>query len=303
MFDFFIEETNPGKSTQPHNKPPKENQLKRLIFTKPGTKKYKFILESEISLNSMIIKTKVETSWILQVLNITEDEFVLSLVAYDYVLKDCNDKGFAELYQITRQFQKLYDDITVSVDHHGNLKKVLNHDQLVHKWEDIKQETVQYFGDQANLDQFLAVDNETFSTPEFLQKIIREVEFFFVYLQAGGYGQKFSSYRELQRENAFRTGQITWDLDFSGKNQITYDKPIGEMKVSSFFQPGKNWIKEAYGKMPFLEIDKIKPNFELKGHYEFNSSSGWIKNAWLDVNEIVHPQLLFHKLKYKIQEI
>jgi len=179
--------------------------MKKLQFLTTGTKKYKFTLEGEMGLNVMYSKTKTETSWVLQVNNISGNRYIIDLVAYDIFLKECDNEGFRELFQVTRQFQKLYDEIKVITDWEGNLVEVLNQKQLIEKWKQIKIETIQYFNDDMNLDDFFSVNDEEFAKPEFLHRIIREVEFFFLYLQLGGYGRNFSSWglTEIKRDNIY----------------------------------------------------------------------------------------------------
>jgi hypothetical protein len=307
MFDFFIEEIGPDN--KPGNSKPtasvKPERMKRLMFRKTGVKKYKFTLEGEMGLNVMHSKTVTDTSWILQVQNILEGGYVIDLVAYDIRLRECDNEGFRELFQITRQFQKLYDEVKVRTDLAGNLQKVLNPEQLFEKWKHIKNETVQYFNDDMNLEQFFAVKDEDFTKPEFLNKLIREVEFFFLYMQSGGYGQKFQSWgaTELKRDNAFHTETIPWILNFSGNYEINPASPFGKMKVEGSFTPDRKWLQKAYGEMPFIKLEEMKPDFNLKGAYIFNNENGWLKEAKLEVNEIVHPGQLYHRMKYQIQEI
>ena len=313
MFDFFIEEIPSGKnkktsesSTVSSSVTTRKERMKRLQFMTTGTKKYKFTLEGEMGLNVMCSKTKTETSWILQVQDILDSGYVIDLVAYDIVLKECNNEGFKELFQVTRQFQKLYDEIKVQTDYEGNLIKVLNQKRLIEKWKQIKSETIQYFNDDMNLNEFFAVNDEEFAKPEFLHKIIQEVEFFFLYLQSGGYGRKFGSWgniKEIKRDNAFRTNAIAWDLEFSGEFEINPDSAYGNMDVESRFEPDKKWLQKAYGAIPFIKLDELRPDFSLKGKYIFYNKNGWLKKAELEVNEIVHPDQLYHKMKYRIQEI
>lgn len=307
MFDFFVEEINPNKNINSSDKTTqstsKRERMKQLNFRSTGVKKYKFTLESEVIVGSLYSKTSVENSWILQVQKIMEDTHILDLVTYDVALKECNEQGMKELFQITRYFQKIYDEVKVLVNLDGTIKQVMNPEQLIEKWKTMKLDSIQYFGDETNLDQYFAVDDEAFSKPEFIKKLTSEIEFFLIYMQLGGYGHKFNSYGELKRDNAFRTGQITWDLNFSGKDEIETGSSLGEMNVTGIFQPGKNWTKQAYGQVQFLNIDEVKPDFNLKGKYIFYNNNGWLQKASLTMNEIVHPKLLFHKMNYKIQEI
>lgn len=307
MFDFFLEETpqSPKKGNTVQEKMTKTEKMKRLFFRKTGTKKYKLTLSSAMKLNNMLSKTVAETSWILQVQNILNEKYLIDLTAYDYTLKECNNQGFAELYHVTRQFQKIYDEINVITSLDGRVLSVKNGEQLLEKWKNLKKETLQYFGKEISLEQFFAVNDEEFLKPDYLCKLISEVEFFFIYMQIGGYGQKFNPFGfvELNRDNAFKTAVIKWDLDFSGRYEIIPDSPLGKMEVKSTFEPNKNWLKQGYGEVPFLKIEELKPDFSLNGNYIFHNESGWLKEAELNVNEIVHPTLLYHKMNYKIQEI
>jgi hypothetical protein len=282
-----------------------KEKMKRLHFTSGGTKKYRFTLEGEMGLNVLSTKTKTETSWILQVQNITDKGYVLDLVAYDIALKECDNGGFEELFHITRQFQKLYDELRVETDLEGNLVRVLNQKQLIEKWAQIKRETIQYFNEDMNLDDFFAISDEEFSQPEFLHKIVQEAEFFFLYLQLGGYGQKFNSLGtvELKRDNAFRTNVIHWDLEFSGRQEQRPNSAFGIMEIDGSFEPGKKWLQKSYEEMPFVKIEELKPEFSIKGKSLFYNDSGWLKEAELEVNEIVNPNTLYHKMKYRIEEI
>lgn len=308
MFDFFVEETgsNKNKNTSDNNtiqSTSKRERMKRLYFKSTGVKKYRFTIESEVLVANLHSKTTIENSWVLQIQKITDDGYILDLVTYDSTLKECNEQGMKELFQITRYFQKIYDEVKVSVYLDGTIKQVINQNQLIEKWKAMKFDSIQYFGDETNLDQYFAVNDETFSKPEFIKKLASEIEFFFIYMQLGGYGQKLNSYRELKRDNAFRTGEIIWDLDFTGKDEIETNSPLGEMNINGFFQPSKSWAKQAYGQVQFVNVDELKLDFNLKGKYTFYNDNGWLKEALLTLNEIIHPKLLFHKMNYKIQEI
>jgi len=299
MLDFFPEHTS-GQGLLS-----KKEKMKRLAFYETGVRKYKFTLEGEMGLNVMHSKTITESLWILQVQDIMNDGYIIELITYDVALKECDSEGFSQLFQVTRQFQKLYDEIKVKTDREGKLIKVLNPERLLERWKQIKNETVQYFNAGTNLDDFFAITDEDFSKPDILYKIINEVEFFFIYLQTGGYGQKFNpfTYREIRRDNAFRTGVIEWDMEFMAKYEVKPESPLGKIKVNSKFEPNKKWLEKAYGEMPFIKVEDLKPDFTLNGEYIFDNRSGWIKKAVLNINEIVHPSQLFHKMKYSIEEI
>lgn len=307
MFDFFIEENDPGSKLKPKDsdKENKEVVINRLAFLKKGTKKYKFTLEAEMGLNTLYSKTIIDNFWILQVLDISDQGYIIDLVNYDVQLRECNNEGFKEMFHVTRQFQKLYDEIRVTIDKEGNLIKVMNAQRMGDRWKQIKKETISYFNDGTDLDEFFAIKEDEFYKPEFLQKIVREVEFFFIYLQVPGYGRKIKQWNnsEIKRDNAYRTEQIRWVLDLSGRKEIITDSPLGQINVKSVFETNNKWLQRGYGNMPFVKVEELKPDFSLKGEYQFYNKSGWLKRAKVLVNEIAHPKNLYHKMNYLIEEI
>lgn len=302
--DFFVEESSKPNKKEIENSF-SQKKMKRLSFLSTGTKKYKFTLEGEMKLNVMLSQTKTETSWLLQCKDISDDGYIFDLLSYDTVLKECNSDGFKELFLITNQFKKLYDEIKFQTDKEGKLLRVLNPEKLTEKWQRLKAETIQYFGDETTIDKFFAVNDEEFAKQDFLNKLINEVEFFMFYLQLAGYGKKFNSWAtgEIKKDNAFRTGVIIWDLSFSGKNEIIPGSPLGKVVTKGSFGPNKKWLEKAYGEIPFIKLEELEPQFTIEGNYTFYNKSGWLKSASIELNEVVHKNLLYHKMKYIIEEI
>lgn len=305
IFDLDIQEnSSSGKKNNPDSKE-KYTLQKKLNFRKTGTKKYRFTLEGEAMLHSMRSQTKVEYSWMLNIQQINDDFYILNIITYDNELKYSNEQGLRELFYVTNMFQKIYDDIKVKVDLNGKVLQVLNSDTLVDRWKRFKHESIEYFGTKTNLEEYFAVSDDQFSDPNFLKMLVSKSEFFFIYLQAGGYNRKFNSFSnyELIRSNAFEKGDIKWLISYLGKDQIADKSHLGEMKLEGGFIPNKKWLKDSYGELNFLDIDKLVPQFSMKGNYVFYNSNGWLKESVLEVNEIVDPKQLFHKLKYSIKEI
>lgn len=304
-FDLDIQEINNPERRNNFNLKEEYVQQKKLNFRKTGTKKYRFTLEGEAMLHSMFSKTKVEYSWMLNVQQINDEFYILNIITYDNELKYSNEQGLQELFYVTNMFQKIYDDIKVKVDLNGKVLQVLNSDTLIDRWKRFKHESIKYFGTETNLEEYFAVTDEQFADPNFLKTLVSKSEFFFVYLQAGGYNRKFNSFSnyELIRSNAFEKGDIKWLISYSGKDQIASKSHIGEMKLDGSFVPNKKWLKDSYGELNFLDVDKLDAKFSIKGNYVFHNSNGWLKESVLDVNEIVDSKQLFHKLKYTIKEI
>ncbi|MCX2430386.1 hypothetical protein [Pedobacter sp. GR22-10] len=62
----------------------------------------------------------------------------------------CNNQGFKEMFLVTRQLEKLYDEFEAVVNQSGEILEIKNIDFLQQKWKRIKNELVNYFDEAPN---------------------------------------------------------------------------------------------------------------------------------------------------------
>lgn len=281
----------------------KENYRTSIDIWKTGSQKYILTLDSEMQLNSLNIKNTVATNIILQIKDIQKKEFILDILSYDKEMTSCNNEGIQQMFTVTRHFEKLYDEFKVVISKDGTLKSIENFNYLQNKWKKIKNDSLQYFDTETDIESFFNLDEKTVNDQDFWIKALNEQEILFLYFGLSGYGTKFSSVERLRRENAFKTGAIDWVLQKTAKQEL-HKAPFNIVQeVTGVFEPSKKWMKKGYGKMPFFEGIPFKEDFNIKGNYLFDAESGFIKQATITVNEIVHPSILFHKLKYTLTPI
>lgn len=281
-------------------KPASEKKVirKRLNFWETGMQKYKLVLEGEMQLNSMHTRNKVEDSIIFQVKDISENGVVLDYISYAKEMTDCTNEGFKEMFAVTRQFEKLYDELSLFVAYEGKVEAVKNIEQLKEKWLRIKKETVRYFNEPTDIESFFNLNDQTMNDASFWIKMLNEQEFLLLFFTLAGYGNRSFDYsKKLTRDNAFRTNAIEWNL---------YTEPVDvsteliRTEVKGNFSPSKDWLVKAYGQMPFFTGVPLQPNFVINASYVFSAKTGFIEQAEIYLEEAVHPGLLFHKMKYKI---
>lgn len=267
-----------------------------------GYQKYKVTLEGRMRINTMDVKTKIESKYIFHVKEISTSssmvgDSLVNLIAYDKTLLECSNQGFREMFAITSQFEKLYDEFEAVIDRDGKIKQIENVPLLIEKWMRIKQETIPYFNEGTDIQSFFSLNDETMQDAEVWKNMMNEQEFFFLFFVLPNY--KTSSRRTLKRDNAFRSGTIDWDIVYTTKQM----EGFVDVNVKGSYQAHLLWLKERYGKMPFFNDIDFQPNFSIDAQYLFDNKNGFIRDAWINVEETVHPRILAHQLKFRIEQI
>lgn len=300
-FLFFDDKDDQNTDNLPEDNASKktENEIlrKTINFWKTGIQKYKITLVGELQINSMNTTSKVENNLIFHLKNIFDDgEILLNLISYDKEMISCNNQGFKEMFLVTRQLEKLYDEFEAVINQSGEIIEIKNLDFLQQKWKKIKNELVTYFNEGTDIESFFKLNDETMNNQSFWKQMLNEQEFFFLFFDLANYGHSFQRRKQIKRDNAFRSNQINWQMDYEAKTNsdgIT-------MSVNGFFKPDNKWLDQAYGKMPFLTGIPFTPNFKIEGEYKFDPVTGFIKEAYVNLEETVNSSLLYHKLKFQI---
>lgn len=268
-----------------------------------GLQKYKFTLVGEMQLNTMNVKNKVESSLIFHVKDFlnkyADNGLLINIITYDKQMVECSNPGFKEMFTVTRQFEKLYDEIEITIDEKGKLKSIENIQQLKEKWKQIKNDAITYFNDDTDIESFFKLNDATMDDEHLWKKIVTEQEMFFLFFELANHKTSFFRPKIIKRDNAYRNNLIDWLLSYTVKEYPDYT----DVSITGEFKPTKNWLQQSYGSIPFLTNIIFEPQFKIEGQYIFNKENGFIKEAYINIDETAHPQLLFHKLKFQIQSI
>lgn len=302
-FSFLFFDEDPAeaeKNKEVSGTEEKDILRKDINFWKAGIQKYKISLVGELQINSMQTISRIENSFLFHIKDIyANGDTLLNLISYDKQMISCNNQGFKEMFLVTRQLERLYDEFEAVVDKKGAIKQINNIEFLQNKWKKIKNELVNYFNEGTDIESFFKLNDETMNDQSFWKQMLNEQEFFFLFFNLANYGNTFQHKSLLKRDNAFRSNQIDWKIDYQGKataNEIS-------LSVNGGFKPDTGWLDKAYGKMPFLTGVPFNPYFKIDGEYKFDPKTGFIKEAYINLEETVNPTLLYHKLKFQIIQI
>lgn len=279
-----------------------EKKRRRISFYEPGTHKYRLTLDGEMQINTMNVKSTVSNNYILQIKEVNEKDVIMDLVTYDKEMTDCSNPAFKEMFAVTRQLEKLYDEMTVRLSLDGEVLDIYNMDTFKEKWQRLRRENVPYFGESTDIEDFFKLNEKNISDKEFWINILNEQEFFFLFFQLSGYGHKYRYVKDIYRHNAFRNNKIKWEI-ISSPYEVNSSTGTKRVDLEGWFNAGKSWLKESYGKMPMFSDVKLEPHFAIDAFYVFDYNTGWINEAYITIEETAHPSVLFHKMNYRLNLI
>lgn len=265
--------------------------------------KYRVTLTGEMQVNNMNVINTVVNNFILRVKNISHDDIVkMELITYDKEMVATTNPAFKEMFAVTRQFEKLYDEVMVGVEMNGKVLSLYNMDTIQEKWTRLKNENIPYFNENTDIEEFFKINEANIANEKFWLNILNEQEFFFLFFSLAGYGHKFSHVQDIERSNAFKNGKIKWEIRATTSDNQS-DDITKRVDIEGWFDFSKSWVQKTYGEMPFLKERKLTPKFQIEGYYVFDLETGWINRAEIYQEETVDKDILFHKMKYVIEKI
>lgn len=275
---------------------------RKVALRRGGTGKYRLTLKGEMQTYNMKVKSTVCTDFLLRMKDISTSDVVINIIVFRKEMIDCTNPAFKEMFSVTRQLEKLYDEITIRISFEGKILDIYNMDRIIENWDRLKKENVQYFDSFTDISDFFRLNDEKVKDKEFWKEVLDEQEILFLLFQLPDYTLSFNHRKGMSRYNAFHSNSILWEIE-TAKADEQKDDSICTSKVTGLFNPGKEWVKKAYGSMPLLKDTNLSPKFNIYGHYNFDKETGWIEDGNVYMEEIVHSEKLWHKMDYNIQMI
>lgn len=263
-----------------------------ICISRPGLQRhYKVLVNGEIVMGGVSNKTSVETEWILTVLAVdSEQNAKIELITLDTHVLEATNEAFRELSIIANQLKKVTQTLVCTIDKRGKVLRVINSAQIADRWNQLKSEIVSMCGRTGDMTDFFNINEKLFNDQEILKQYVGQLEFFKLYFN-DLYGRKLSSYEPRKTENAFKTSFLSYDM-FLDHDE---DSRLSRIRFKGVnFSTYKKWLSEAYGQFPFVDVQKITPQFTIEGEYLMEKENGLLKKAKLLWKEDVSKELRSH---------
>ncbi len=261
-------------------------------------RRYHVLVNGNTIMGGVTNKTKVETEWLLTILDVDNDKNAkIELIMLDSNIIETENEAFRELSIIANQLKKVTQDIVCIIDRQGNIRKIVNTEQISKKWEQLKREMISLCGRTGELEDFFNVNEKLFNDQGILKQYVEQLEFFKLYFN-GLYGRTLKDGEVRETDNAFKTNKITYNLVFDHDE----DKELIRIRFrGNDFMINHKWLEKAYGQFPFIDMRNIEPNFDIRGDYLIEKATGLIKNARFVWDENVSKELRLYT-EYVITE-
>jgi hypothetical protein len=270
-----------------------------IYISKPQIqRRYHIAINGDMLMGGVANRTKVETECLLNVLEIDDNKrATIELITLDTDVIDTGNQAFRELSVIANQLKKVTQDIICVIDKEGKILQVVNTEQIKRKWEQLKGEMVSICGRTGELTDFFNVNEKLFSEEETLRHYVGEMEFFKIYFN-GLYGHRIRDEEHRKTDNAFKTNKVPYNLYFD----IDEDENLIRVRFEGDdFHINHDWLQKAYGQMPFVDLQNMKPEFAIQGDYVIEKATGLIKHAKFVWDENVSKELRL-RTEYVITE-
>ncbi|MFT3936538.1 MAG: hypothetical protein QM726_23130 [Chitinophagaceae bacterium] len=266
-----------------------------------GMKKYTLTQDGEIQLGSFSAKNTTLNRWAINKKAKQQDKSVIiELFTLESAFKGEVNEVFKSTEAVNKVFKQIYNELEVSVNSYGELSRVLNHKQMKDKWINLKKELVTIESQKLPFDQILKLNDNIFDNYQLLHNVVSANEFFSIFCNCiYGKNPPFSSSRKSR--NLLSTGEI----QFNYQTELTHedDKNYKIAISGNPEQISDSKKMELYKEFKFLDpyLKALKPVHIYKAEYVVDKKSGWIQNAKIRAEEIVHPGLLYSSMDFKLE--
>lgn len=272
-------------------------------FLQKGVRrKYTLTIKGEIQMGTLNTSSLSQTRWVLNVLNNDNNGYDLELLTLDNTLLECNNPSLKDIDALNNLFKQIYNELQFRVTNEGKIEKITNLDQIKTKWKQVRTQLVEIQGQFVSIAQVLQLNDNLFNNDKLLYDSILATEFFEWYTGLI-YGRKVPGSAEIHKKSRFQTADVSWLFEYEKKLL-----PQDIVAVNGISITGKanhkqdlEWFKKAYGHFPYIEVNRIKPEFTTTADYFIDENTALITEAIIKTEEIVHPGLLYSKMHYHIK--
>ncbi|MDN5288348.1 MAG: hypothetical protein JWR38_4622 [Mucilaginibacter sp.] len=272
-----------------------------ILIREPFIEKYTLTIVTDIMAGNLPIKSKTEIRWQLKVNRVEADYTDIELITLDNQLLESNNPMVKDMAGMSQAFSRMYNELQVRVDSTGKVLQILNIDLIRKKWDQTKAEITDLQETNPAIKNIISLNDELFITPDKMALAVQNNEFFMIYYHHF-YGLSLpGTTKSYVQRTVLNTADLSWRYNVSNVSD-TYDTGDLYVEVDGIVNTstGGGWAKEAYKAFSHLDLASLKPDFEERGVYRFDKSSGMLVSADLLKKEMVHPQLLHATISYHI---
>lgn len=271
-------------------------------FTQTFTEKYTLTIDTDVMLGSVLMKSKTEIRWLIEIKNVVENQIDLNIITLHHRVLESNNPIITDISNISSTFGNMFSELELKINDKGEIIKIKNLNIIQKKWQWVKQDMQKYIDENEALKDIILLNDELYSSEEMIKKSIASNEFFSIYFHLF-FGKRLpNSTGEIQKNNLFNTHTLKWFFEGFTESNYTpqHQKPI-ILKLIGFTRTkiNKEWQQKAYAGFEHLPLQDAKPTFEDKATYTI-LPCGKIISAIVERSEIVLPQLLYTKYCYEL---
>lgn len=266
-------------------------------FKEKGIQKYMLTIDSLMNLGGFISETTVEIRWQLEVKEIEKEYYLMELITLDNSMVKSDNTGFLEMHRLVSQMNKALHEIKFYIDKKGKLIEIVNLDEIEARWQSVKAELFEYNKNNTSLKELFSIQDKSFENEKGIEKMVRAIEFFMVYLN-DIYGSNYPFKLDKKISNIFRSAEIPFTINFD-REQLN-GSLFKLLFTGKADKVNTKFIEKVYGQFPFIDSNKVIPEYTYSGNYLINEQTGYIRKGELVYKEVIGDKL-GGTLHYKLE--
>ncbi|MCD2422960.1 hypothetical protein LQ567_09320 [Niabella pedocola] len=266
-------------------------------INEPFSEKYTLIIETDMRAVNIAAYSRARIRWDFRVLRVAPEELEVELIRLDNVLLEATNPLTKEVQQVSDVFGRMYNELHLVLDRHGQVLRILNLDIILDKWATVKEEMQQHIEHTPEIKDVILLNDELFQSQEKVITAIQHNEFFMLYFNHlyGNYFP-FRAKRE-QQYNFFNTAML--QMQFGG-HLVSEGSHTVQLEISGtpLFGLG-GFTRKAYAQFADqLPLHKLAPEIADNSNYLLDKKTGKVLEAARQKYEIADEKNLYLKLDY-----
>ncbi len=277
------------------------SSIDKVLIKAPFSGSYTLLIKLNAMLVNALMNSTTEMRYDFSVLSVNSNGFECRLNLLDHFIHDSNNGLIPEIVELTKAFNRMFNELHLQLTHAGEVVDVLNIKLILSKWEQTKMLMKNAIRKNEEVEKLISLNDSVFSDPEKIKGAIQANEFIQTYFsKTFNLKLPFINYFD-NRPNLLNTATLSW------KTNIEQTSVNGRnIEVLSFSEPstrlGKEFCATAYKTFEDkLQILTLEPVLSENGMHLIERDTGKVLRAEIIKKETADPKWLFMNLEYTLE--
>lgn len=256
-----------------------------------GRKRYEMVMETALTLGNIAVTSIISYGWEIFLEKNTTDSYHWNLLTLEHNMLENSSPALTDIFMATKTMMEMFNELRVVTDKSGQVKEVLNMQDIKTKYERVKKQQLSFSGGVSlRADQVYNIPETDISDTSRLLKRVQAMEIFTIFL-SDLYGIKVPGNHYRERVNYLQNLPYHLKLraNTTGNTANSQSRKI-ILQGNNMPVPSAN-LKKAVEGLPFVNEHPLKFEATFTGNYSIDNKTGWLIHGEILTTEFIAPTL------------